>query len=468
MRHLLRLAIPTPFCHRSLSCALLSILLFAPLLTSSPVQAQRQTVDRIAAVIGDDVVLTSEVDQLVRQQTQQQQRSYSDDLWMQALQDLIDQKILAEQARRDTNITISDQQVSQQLDRQIEQMASRAGGEEQLEKIYGKSVLEIKETFQSDFRSQLLAQQLRQRRMQRMEITPSEIRQWFESIPTDSLPEIPKTVRLSQIVQYPEPSQDARAETREMISSIRDSIVNEGASFEAMARQFSDDSGTASAGGALGNVNLDQLVAEFAAVASRTPVGNVSQVFYNENREGFHILRVNSKSGNTVDLNHILLEVRSGESDVERVKSRLSSIRDSILTHDVPFSTMARRHSEESGSAENGGRVTDPETGSQDLVLDALNPSWRSTIGELETGEISQPTEVQLLNGDDAYHIVRLDRRTPAHRANLEMDYQRIRRLALQDKRNRKMREWIDSLRDEVYVDVRIAKDDISELRSMR
>jgi peptidyl-prolyl cis-trans isomerase SurA len=134
----------------------------------------------------------------------------------------------------------------------------------------------------------------------------------------------------------------------------------------------------------------------------------------------------------------------------------------------MPFELMARRHSEEDRTAENGGRVTDPQSGTRDLVLDALDPSWRRSIRELEEGEISPPTKVTLLNGEEAYHIVRLDRRTPAHRANLEMDYESIRRLALQDKRNRRMREWISGLRDEVYVNVRVTKDDVAALRSMR
>lgn len=358
--------------------------------------------------------------------------------------------------------------MSSQLDRQIERMAERAGGEEELENAYGKSILEIKETFRSDFESQLLAQQLQQRRMQNVDITPSEVRQWFEKIPSDSLPELPRTVRLSQIVQYPQPTEEARQEAEQLISTVRDSIVNGGASFEDMARQFSDDDGTASSGGQLGSVTLDQLVPEFSAVASRTPEGEVSQVFYNENQEGYHILRVNSKSGTTVDLNHILIEVSSDGTNEEEVKSFLSSVRDSILHHDASFEVMARRHSEEERSAENGGRVTDPESGIRDLELDALNSSWRRTIDELEEGEISEPRKVELLNGDDAYHIVRLDRRTPAHRANLEMDYDRIRRLALQDKQNRKMQEWIKELRDEIYVDIRVSKEDLSELRSMR
>lgn len=433
-----------------------------------PTQAQQQTLDRIAAVVGDDIILTSEVDQMVRRQTQQRQMSYSDDLWMQALQDLIDQKLLAEKARRDTTLEVTDQQVSQQLDRRIDQMASRAGGEEALEQAYGRSILEIKETFRSDFRTQLLAQRLQQRRMQEIDVTPSEVRQWFEEIPTDSLPDIPKTVRLSHIVQYPEPTEDAKSEAQTLTRTLRDSIVSGDASFETMARQYSDDSETASSGGALGTVNLDQLVPEFAAVASRTPVGEVSQVFYNENQQGYHIVRVNSESGSNVDLNHILIKVQSEEQSVERAKSFLSTVRDSIHNHDQSFELMARRHSQEDRSAQNGGRVTNPQDGSADLVLDALDSSWQETIRNLEVGEISRPSEVQLLTGDQAYHIVRLDERTPAHRASLKTDYERIRQLALQDKRNRKMREWIDELRDEVYVDVRVSEDDLSALRSMR
>lgn len=452
---------------RAFVLSFFGLLVMAGLLAPSSSWAQEKTVDRIAAIVEDEIILTSEVDQMVQRQTQQGQRSYSHDLWMQGLQNLIDQKILAEKARRDTNLTVSDQMVTRRLDSQIGRMSERAGGEEELERIYGKSILEIKETFRSDFRSQILAQRLRQRRMQKIEITPSEVRQWFEDIPRDSLPKLPKTVRLSHIVRYPTPTDRAKQETRELILTVRDSVVNGGASFEAMARQFSDHS-TASSGGRLGDVNLDQLVPEFAAVATRTPVGEISQVFYNESQEGFHILRVNSRSGSTVNLNHILIKVKSSGDDERRVKSLLNTVRDSIVNHDVPFEVMARRYSEDDRSSENGGRVTDPESGRRDLSLEALDTSWRSTIQTLEEGEISKPTRVNLLNGDQAFHIVRLDRRTPAHRVSMEMDYERVRKLALREKRQRKMREWLDELRKEVYVDVRVSKDDLSALRSMR
>lgn len=444
----------------------LVLLIFGAGLQAQESVAQNgEVVDRIVAVVGDDIVLKSEVDQMVLQQTQQQNRSFSSELWMNGLEQLVDQRLLAEKASRDTTITVSDQQLSNQLNRRIKGLQQRAGGREQLEQVYGKSILEIKESFRDDLRDQILASQLRQRKMNEINITPSEVRQWFERIPQDSLPRIPKTVRLSHVVRYPKPTRKARQEAKSLITSIRDSIVSGAASFEEMARKYSDDAGTASNGGRLSNAPLDQLVAEFAAVASQSPVGEVSQVFYNEAQTGFHILRVNSRSGGTVDLNHILIKPESPTG--ERAIEYLNAVRDTLLNNEnVTFELMAKRHSEDDRTAKNGGRVTDPESGTRDLQLEALNPTWRSTISTLDAGEISEPTRVKLLNGDEAYHIVRLERRIPAHRVNLETDYERIREIALQDKRNRKMREWLDDLRDEIHVDIRVSKSDLTAMES--
>ena len=426
-------------------------------------QQDQQMVDRIVAVVGDDIVLKSEVDQLVRRQTQRQGVSFSSDLWMKSLQQLVDRNLLAEKGRRDTTLTISDQQVTNALNRRLKQLKRRAGGKEKLEKIYGKSILEIKESFRDDLRDQLLATRLRERRKRKIEITPSEVKQWFNGIPRDSLPRVPKTVRLSHIVQYPKPTEKAREEAKSLISAIRDSIVSDKASFAAMARKYSDDSGTAQSGGELTGVSINDLVPEFAAVVTQTPTGKVSQVFYNDSQNGYHILRVNSKSGNTLDLNHILIKTPPSE---ERAVEYLSAVRDTLLSDkDVSFARMARRHSEEERTASNGGQVTDPKTGTSDLVLKQLGPSWKKTIRKLESSEISKPAEVKLLNGKQAYHIVRLERRIPAHRVNQETDYERIRKFALRDKRNRKMQEWLDRLRNEIYVDIRVSKSDLAAMR---
>lgn len=448
-----------------------SMLALLVLLTSMFVPAthaqnsgDKQVIDRIVAVVGDDIVLKSDVDQYVAQQLQQSQGqlSYSDELWMNALEQRIDERLLVQEAIRDTNITATQEMVEQQLDSWIQSN----GGEEALEEAFGSDILEIRETMAPQIRDQILAQQLQRDKFSSIDVTPSEVRQWFQAQPQDSLPRQPESVRLAHIVRYPKMSEDAKREARQIITTIRDSIVNGGAKFEAMAKQFSDDEGSAREGGRITGLPLDAFVADFAAVAARTPQGEVSRVFYNPQHKGYHILRVNQRRGDNVDLNHILIRVDETRAEEGPAIEYLEAVRDTLVDNpDVPFELMAKRHSEEERSKRNGGRVTDPQSGIRDLALQRLGPSWQSTINSIEVGDISEPSEVQLLNGQRAFHIVLLQRRLPPHRINLDQDYELVRQAALRAKQQRIMEEWTDELREEIFVDVRIDKDDLTAVR---
>ncbi|NBC16531.1 MAG: peptidylprolyl isomerase [Bacteroidetes bacterium] len=430
-------------------------LLVTPLLAPAPAaQAQDgNVIDEIVAVVDGKIILRSDVDGYVLGLTQQQGMTYSDQLWMDALNQLVDQEVLTIHARRDTTIQITDDQVDQALDQRIRQLTSQVGSESRLEEIYGKSIVQIKADLRKDFRDRLLAEQIRGRKMNNVRITPTEVERWFEQFPTDSLPTLPTTVRVAHIVRYPKASDQARQEALEIITSIRDSVVTGTTSLEEMARRFSDDTGSASDGGRISDIQLNELVPEFAAIASRLPIGEVSEPF--ETTFGFHILRVNERRGDEVDFNHVLIRVDESQADPTEAIEYLSAVRDSILTQEIPFELMARRNSEEEASAEVGGRVLDPQTRERDLFLSALGPSWQSTLDTMEVGEISKPAEAELLDGSRAYHIVKLQKWAPEHRVSLEQDYQFIKERALQDKQARVLREWIDRLREDVYIELR-------------
>lgn len=443
---------------------LFAILLYAVgSLTASPVAAQNQNeevLDQIVAVVEDEAILRSEVDALVANIAQQQSQQPTEQLWQEALNELINQKTLAITARRDTTMQITDDQVDQQLDQRIQQMVQRVGSESRLEEMYGRSILQIKSELREDFREQLLAQQLQQTKLRDVDITPSEVRTWFERIPADSLPELPEIVRVSHIVRYPQTSATAREAARSRIASIRDSIISNEATFEEMARRHSDHSGSASRGGRMEGFGLADLLPEFSAVASNLSEGEVSQVF--ETPLGFHVMRLNDRRGDVLDFNHVLIEIGRTASDSEEAMEYLSAVRDSIVNQGAPFALMARRHSEEETSKSRGGMVVDPRSGQRDLYLEQLGPSWRQTIRDLDEGEISEPSRVELLNGDEAFHIVQLQRHDPAHRISLETDYDRIRQLALQEKQSRVMNEWVGRLRSDLYVDVRVPPGEIA------
>lgn len=445
---------------RHLLSALLLVLVTTTLLAPRAHAQAQDVLDEIVAVVGKDIILRSEVDAYVQALVQQQQVPYSEALWMEALNQLIDQKVMAVHAERDTTLAVTDDQVEQALDQRISQLSAQMGGQAQVEETYGKSLLQIKADFREEFREQLLADQLRSRKLQGIRITPSEVGAWFQRIPADSLPTLPDLVRIAHIVRYPEVTEQARRDAREIITAIRDSIIAGGATIEELARQFSEDPGSAQGGGRYPDSRLGELAPEFAAVAARIPEGEISQVF--ETPFGLHILRVNERRGNVVDFNHILIGFDESKNDPTEAIATLESVRDSILTHKAPFELMARRHSEEQMSAVRGGRVVDPATGTRDLPLQALDYTWRGTINELDEGEISEPTEVALLDGTRAYHILKLQRRIPAHRVSLATDYERIEQIALQEKQARILREWLDALRKDVYLEMRGKAEDLA------
>lgn len=433
------------------------VALLAATVFLAPQQAEAQqggVLDEIVAVVNDRIVLQSEVDAMVANLMQQQPGlTNSEQIWMEALNQIINQNLLAVAARRDTNITVQEEQVDQAMDQRIAQMVAQIGSEARLEELYGRSIVRIKADLRDDFRDQLLADQLRQSKIRDIRITPSEVQVWFEQFPADSLPTIPTVVRVNHIVRFPEVTPEAKSEAREIIIAIRDSIVAGGASFEEMARQFSEDPGSASLGGRIEDTNLGDLVPEFGAVASRIPVGDVSQVF--ESTFGFHIVRVNDRRGENVDLNHILIQIDDSRIDPNETIRFLSSVRDSILSRGMPFELMAKRHSQEDESAQLGGRVIDPRTGERDLIVANLGEMWQATLDTMQAGEISKPTRVQLETERQAFHIVKLIRRQEEHVIDLETDYVRIEEFALQEKRAQWLQEWIDGLREEIYVDLR-------------
>jgi len=428
---------------------------------SAPAYAQEgEVLDEIVAVVGDDIILKSEVDGFVLGVQNQQGIPYSDDLWANALRQLVNERVLVTHAKRDTNLVVPDQQVEQMLNNRIEQLARQVGGQARLEDIQGQTIVGLKAHYRQQFREQLLADQMRNTKLRAINATPTDVRRFYESIPQDSLPEIPDLVRVSHIVRMPEVTPEAREEAMEIMTTIRDSVIAGGSSFEEMARLFSEDPGSASQGGLYSDMPLSDLVPEFAAVASRSAVGQISRIF--ETRFGLHFLRINARRGDRIDYNHILIQFDERKSDPTEAIELLETLRDSIVTKGASFERLAREFSEEESSSTRGGRVVDPRTGERDLELEALGPGWRSSLIGLEDGEISEPAEVELLDGRRAYHIVRLDERIPAHTVSLETDYDIIKRLAEQEKQAKIMQEWLKQLRKSVYIDIRGKARDMS------
>ena len=421
---------------------------------SSVAQAQDERIlDEIVAVVGNHIILQSEVDGAVMAALQQQELVYSDDLWNEALSQMVNEKVLTIHAKRDTNLVITDQQVDQMLDSRIEQMQAQVGGQARMEELYGRSIIEIKSDLREEFRDMLLADEFRRQKTGTIKATPTDIADWFEAFPTDSLPSIPDMVRVSHIVRLPVVTEEARTEAMEIITAARDSVIAGVISMEDMAELFSDDPGSASNGGLYEDMSLSEVVPEFAAVAARSPIAAYSRIF--ETQFGLHFLRVNARRGENIDYNHILISFDERKVDEKPALERLALLRDSIMTSNGSFEVIASVESEEEFSKSRGGRVTDPQTGERSLFLEALGALWQRTLVTMEEGDISEPVEVQLLDGRRAFHLVLLEQRIDAHVVNIDTDYDLIAKRALSNKQGVELAKWIETLKTSVYIDLR-------------
>jgi len=418
------------------------------------VRAQdEQILDEIVAIVGDYIILKSDVDGFVMGMMQQQQIPYNDELWLNSRNQLIDEKVLVIHAKRDTNLVVTDAQVNQMLDQRIGQMSASVGGDKKLEELYGRRIIDIRAELTPDFRDQLLADQLRSNRLRSIKATPSDIDDWFNQFPTDSLPTLPDIARVSHIVKRPTVTKDARDEAREILSTIRDTVLTGKTTIEEMAGLFSDDPGSVNNGGLYESTPLSQLVPTFAAVASRTSVGVFSHIF--ETKFGLHFLRVNARRGDVIDYNHILIAFDEKKFDNAAALERLLVLRDSIMTGEASFAGIARSESEDDFSSVRGGWVVDPNSGERDLYIENLDGLWQTTLLPMKVGDISEPSEVQLQDGKKAFHIVFLQKRVASHVVNVETDYALIEGLALRAKQNSVLVKWMASLKEQVYIDMR-------------
>jgi len=430
-------------------------------------QAQQKTenkkLDQIVAVVNDHIILKSDVDQQVQQymmQVQQQQNrqiSFGKDVWYSVLENTIDRYVMLDQAKQDS-ITVSDERVDSQIDQRINNYVQQVGSEEALEEQMGKSIVQIRADLRENYREQMIVQQFQQQKRQDIQITRPEVKDYFESIPKDSLPNIPEQVAVSQIVAVPPAMQNAREQARKLAEQLRDSVVNYGKSIEEMARKYSDGP-SASNGGKLPMMPINDLVAEYSAAASALEPGEISQVV--ETSFGFHVIRLNKRQGDKIDTNHILIKVDQESYDDQQAIDKLKAIKDSVLTNDdITFAEMARKHSEDPNTAPQGGRILNPQTGERLLVLEQLDPAlYRIVLLLDKVGDISEPKQFTMgeeNNSKRAFRIVRLDQRILEHTANLKQDYSRIKNVALQRKQSRIMGNMIADLRDKMYVEYKI------------
>lgn len=410
---------------------------------------ERQLIDKIAAVVDDEIILMSEVQQYAYFEAVNQKVDPEKDkeayrrLEKRILESLINQKVLLAQAKVDS-IVVEDAQVDQTLDQQIQQRVEQAGGEEALEKILGKKISELRRLYRVNVRKQLLTQKIQSSRFSDIKVSRSEVEQFFQTY-KDSLPRVGESVNLSHILLEVKPGDSAYAEARDFAQLLLDSIRQKGGDFSALAKAYSSDPGSSRKGGDLGWFNRADFVKEFADAAVRLEEGQVSDLV--KTQFGYHIIQLLGRSGDKIHTKHILIGVKTTNLDKERAKEKLASIRQDIVDNTMTFETAAVKFSDDPAKKGNQGNLGWIElTTLQDKV-------FLQAAKAMEVGQISEPLESSLVTG---YHIIRLNDRRLERILTLRDDWQAIESMALNRKQSLEMEKWLTQIRERFYIDVRM------------
>lgn len=430
--------------------------IFIALCFAAVLQAQPKpvVVEGIAAIVGENIVLKSDWDvqiQNVRQQRQSQGVPPSSDC--EVLEDLLFEKLLIHQAEIDS-IAVSEEEVESTMDRRISMLTQQIGSQRKLEEYYKKSIIEIKEEMRELVRDQLLAQRMQATITEEVEITPSEVRKFYKGIPEDSLPLINTEVELQQIVFFPKVTEEARQAAIDQLNGFRERVAS-GSSFSTLAVLYSEDPGSAKNGGEYTGIQRGQFVTEFEAVAFNLRNGEVSEPF--ETEYGYHIVQLIQKRGEELDLRHILIKPKISSQDLNLTKARLDSLREQILEDNITFDQAAYQLSEDEATRFNNGLMMNPQSGDSKWDISQLDKSLFYAIEELEPGNISEPSLMRTRDGKEGFRIMKLLNKTEPHRANLKDDYSRLQMMAMMEKKQRLMDEWVnEKVKDTA---VRINKD---------
>lgn len=440
-----------------------ALALLAAGLTGRAAAQQQVMIDKIAAVVGNSIILYSEVEETSRQlQEMKRERGYTSDRnpKIEALEELMRQKLLYNQALIDS-VDINKAYAAEQADEYLTKLVARAGSVPKLEAQFSRPVFDIKRELVNRFEEQQYAQNMRRELISKVTITPGEVDRFYKNLPKDSLPVIPPQYVYKQITKLPLSTNDAKLRAREQLLELRERIVG-GTRFDILARMYSED-GSAARGGELEPMPAENFEAPFARALEKLRPGQVSEVV--ETVYGFHIIELIAKNGNLYHARHILVRPQFTEVEMAATSHTLDSLASAIRADSTTFEKAALAYSDDKYSKLNGGLVSNLEMLE---VYSANDASYATTkhfkddlpvddfrsLDKLQPGEISRAFVTQDMRGNKMSKIVKLIEIIPAHPANMEEDYLQVEMAALNQKREKEFEQWLDKKISTMYVRV--------------
>ncbi|HHT35492.1 MAG: peptidylprolyl isomerase [Proteiniphilum sp.] len=434
---------------------IVQILFFLATLTAvHPVASQNNVIDEIVWVVGDEAILKSEVEEYRKEILMQNQRIEGDPYCF-IPEQLAVRKLFLDQAKLDS-IEVQDVTVNRQLEYLINEYIASTGSVERLEEYYGKKIAGIREDLREQIREQQLVEGVQQKHFGNIQLTPSEIRKYYNSLPQDSLPFIQTTMEVQIITVEPKIPLEEIDKVKARLREYTDQVVSGEREFSTLALLHSEDDASAMKGGELGFMNRSQLVPEFTSVAfALNDPKKVSNVV--ESEYGFHIIQLIERRGDMGNFRHILLKPRVPQESLDTALVRLDSIRSGIMQQKITFDEAATYLSSDKDTRNNKGIMVNnvarsANGGTPRFALNELNQDIAKIAGEMQQGEISEPFIMLNDKGRQVAAMIRITARNEGHRANINNDYQIIKQMAENARQQQLVDEWLLKKIEQTYV----------------
>lgn len=422
-------------------------------LIASAVGAQNNVIDEVVWVVGDEAILKSDVEN-ERLNAQYENRRFDGDPYCVIPEELAVQKLFLHQAEIDS-VEVSDQEVLQRVEQRTSWLIDQFGSKEKLEEYYNKSYTQIREMLRDNIREGMRVQQMQQKIIGDIKLTPAEVRNYFSKLPKDSIPFVPTQVEVQIIELMPKISEKEIERVKAQLREYADRVNKGETSFSILARFYSQDPGTAARGGEGGFTGRGELVPEFANVVfNLTDPKKVSKVF--ETEFGYNIAQLIEKRGDRVNYRHILLRPEVDKKDIDAALARLDSIGDDIRKAKFSFDDAATWLSQDKDTRNNHGLLANPQNSTSRFEMQQLasliSQDVAKVVEKMQIGEISKAFTMINSKGKEVCAIVKLKNRIDGHKATITEDYQRLKSMVTAKRSEEKIQKWIVEKQKNTYV----------------
>jgi len=429
---------------------LLNILLFISILSHA------QSIDKIQAIIGSEILLISDIENQYNQILSQGVIE-TEDMRCQIVDELLLQNFLIHHAKIDSTIEIVSDDIDAEINNRISYFENQLGSLEKVEAYFTRSIESMEDELRIIVKDQFYTQKKQSKIISDVKITPNEVKDFYRTLNSEEIPIVPTKLQMSQIVIEPELSEDKKNSIKEKLNGFRKRIYN-GEDFKVLATLYSDDVVSANNGGELGFMQRGDLVPEFERAAFKLKKDEISEVV--ESKFGYHIIQMIERRGEQINVRHILIKPKFSSLSLQNARENINSIKSDLDSSLISFKDAIQKYSDDE-SKNNGGLIINPKNGTTFFTFEELDPSIRYIVERMNIGDVSDPSLSKSQDGTQAaYRLVKLNNKIEEHKANIVDDFDLLKEYALSNKKQSVLEKWVSDNLANTYINI---SNDLSE-----